>query len=185
MKLYYILLFSALTAFPGNILAQKETDRTAASVIETVIQKTGAKTIPNTVDVIKAGDPQTYVTGIVTCMFATMDVLKKAVEKNCNLIIAHEPLFYNHLDETTSFSNDPVYLEKKKYIDDHKLVIWRFHDYIHSMKPDGINLGMAMKFGWKNYAQGDQFNRFVLPETTLGELVQYLKKIFPALTLML
>ena len=152
---------------------------TAASVIGSIISRTGARVIPKTVDVVKAGDPQTPVTGIVTCMFATMDVLKKAVAMNCNLIIAHEPLFYNHLDETAAFSGDPVFLEKKKYIDDHKLVIWRFHDYIHSMKPDGINKGMAIKFGWEKYARDDQYNRFILPETTLGQLVSYLKNIFP------
>lgn len=36
-------------------------------------------------------------------MFATMDVLRKAVENNCNFIIAHEPLYYNHLDNTENF----------------------------------------------------------------------------------
>jgi hypothetical protein len=147
MKLSVILLFCLVIAIPQSGYAQKASTHTAASIIESVIKKTGSKPIPNTVDVIKTGDPQTNVTGIVTCMFATMDVLKKAVEMNCNLIIAHEPLFYNHLDETAQLANDPVFLEKKKYIDDNKLVIWRFHDYIHSMKPDGINIGMAAKFG--------------------------------------
>ncbi|MGD0584077.1 MAG: Nif3-like dinuclear metal center hexameric protein [Bacteroidales bacterium] len=179
MKSFFILLFSAMIVISQAGRAQKPSSHTASSIIETVIKKTGSKPIPNTVDVIKAGDPQANVTGIVTCMFATMDVLKKAVEMNCNLIITHEPLFYNHLDETSQFINDQVFLDKKKYIDDHKLIIWRFHDYIHSMKPDGINMGMAIKFGWEKYAEGDKMNRFVLPETTLAELVQYLKKIFP------
>jgi putative NIF3 family GTP cyclohydrolase 1 type 2 len=172
-----ILCVVLLNTYAAN--AQKQSAPTAASVIETIIRKTGAKTIPGTVDIIKVGDPQTKVTGIVTCMFATMDVLKKAVEHKCNLIIAHEPLFYNHLDQTTELANDPVYLEKRKFIDDNKLVIWRFHDYIHSMKPDGISMGMAIKFGWKQYAADGDFNRFTLPETTLGDLVSYLKKIFP------
>jgi putative NIF3 family GTP cyclohydrolase 1 type 2 len=182
MKLSVILLFCLVIAIPQSGYAQKASTHTAASIIESVIKKTGSKPIPNTVDVIKTGDPQTNVTGIVTCMFATMDVLKKAVEMNCNLIIAHEPLFYNHLDETAQLANDPVFLEKKKYIDDNKLVIWRFHDYIHSMKPDGINIGMAAKFGWEKYAEGEQMNRFILPETTLKELVEYLKKIFPGVS---
>ena len=81
-------------------------------------------------------------------MFATMDVLRKAVKKNCNFIIVHEPLYYNHLDNTEQFQNDSVYLEKKKFIDDHKLVVWRFHDYIHHIQPDGILSGMVEKLGW-------------------------------------
>jgi putative NIF3 family GTP cyclohydrolase 1 type 2 len=112
-------------------------------------------------------------------MFATMDVLKKAVALNCNLIICHEPVFYNHRDDTKPFMNDPVYLEKQKYIDDHKLVIWRFHDYIHSLKPDAIDYGMALKLGWLKYTDGVNVERFVVPETTVKELVQSLRKVFP------
>ena len=152
---------------------------TAGQVIAEIIKHTENSAIPNTVDVIKEGDPQTTVTGIVTCMFATMNVLKQAVDKNCNLVIVHEPLYYNHLDETDKFQNDPVFLEKKRFITDHKLVIWRFHDNIHTMRPDGIETGMVTKLGWKAYAVKGSTSQFVLPATTLKELVKYLKQIFP------
>jgi len=152
---------------------------TAQQVIALIIKNTGANTIPNTVDVIKEGDPQTVVTGIVTCMFATLDVLKQAAAKNCNLLVVHEPLYYNHLDDTKQLQNDPVFLEKRKFITDHKLVIWRFHDYIHSMRPDGIETGMVEKLGWKNYTVKGSTNQFVLPETTLNELLKSLKQVFP------
>jgi putative NIF3 family GTP cyclohydrolase 1 type 2 len=112
-------------------------------------------------------------------MFATMDVLKQAVIKNCNLLVVHEPLYYNHLDDRKTLQYDPVYLEKKQFITDHKLVIWRFHDYIHSMKPDGIETGMITKLGWKEYTVNGTTNQFVLPETTLKELLKNLKKVFP------
>jgi putative NIF3 family GTP cyclohydrolase 1 type 2 len=152
---------------------------TAKQVIAEIIKHTGNPSITNTVDVIKEGDPQTAVTGIITCMFATMNVLKKAVDKNCNLVIVHEPLYYNHLDETDKFQNDPVFLDKRRFITDHKLVIWRFHDNIHVMKPDGIETGMVTKLGWKEYAVKGSTNQFVLPATTLKELLKYLKQIFP------
>jgi putative NIF3 family GTP cyclohydrolase 1 type 2 len=152
---------------------------TASAVILTIIRQTGSEPVPNTVDVFKTGDPLTPVKGIVTTMFATMDVLKKAVEMNCNLIIAHEPIFYNHRDETTQFQNDQVFLEKKKFIDDNKLVVWRFHDYIHRIKPDAIDYGMALKLGWLMYTDPKSPEHFIIPETTLDELLQTLKKIFP------
>jgi putative NIF3 family GTP cyclohydrolase 1 type 2 len=151
----------------------------AEQIITAIIKNTGSNMIPNTVDVIKEGDPKTQIKGIITCMFATMDVLKQAVAKNCNLIIVHEPLYYNHLDETTKLKNDPVYLEKRKYISDHKLVIWRFHDYIHSMSPDGIETGMVTKLGWEKYEVNGTTNQFLLPETTLKELLKNLKLVFP------
>jgi putative NIF3 family GTP cyclohydrolase 1 type 2 len=176
------MFFSLLTI---NLNAQNDVSGTnipASKVIGTIILNTGSPVIPNTVDVIKEGAPETPVKGIVTTMFATMEVLKKAVSMNCNLIIVHEPLYYNHLDATNDLRKDPVFLEKQKYIRDNKLVIWRFHDYIHSMKPDGIDAGMVLKLGWKNYSVNGNPDQFRLPETTLKELVVSLKKIFPQFT---
>ncbi len=172
----------ATTAFSLVVLAQNrgnENRATAGNLIDEIIKNTGSPKIQNTVDVIKEGDPETQVTGIISCMFATTDILKQAVAKNCNLIIVHEPLYYNHLDETKHFQNNAVFLEKKKFIDDHKLVIWRFHDYIHSMKPDGIESGMVEKLGWKDYVVKGSMNQFILPRTTLKEILINLKQVFP------
>ncbi len=175
-----LLLLTVLPALPeGDSVTGNKQDNTAGAIITMIIRETGSKIIPNTVDVIKEGSPDTRVTGIVSCMFATMNVLKEAVEKNCNLIVVHEPLYYNHLDDTKQLQNDPVFLEKQKYIRNHKLVIWRFHDYIHSMKPDGIMTGMIDKLKWNNYMVNNDQSRFTIPETTLNELLKYLKGIFP------
>jgi putative NIF3 family GTP cyclohydrolase 1 type 2 len=177
-----IISFFIIIVFTASLTGQNSVTGTATSatdVIGIIIKNTGAPLIPNTVDIIKEGDPKTPVKGIVTSMFATMEVLKQAVNKNCNLIIVHEPLYYNHLDETKQFQNDPVFLEKQRYIKDNKLVIWRFHDYIHSMKPDGVESGMIAKFGWKDYAVNGRLDQFVLPETTLKELLKTLKQKFP------
>jgi putative NIF3 family GTP cyclohydrolase 1 type 2 len=183
MKILSLILSLLLTGFifftVNGQVGSALKPGSAEAIIETIINHTGSPAIPNTVDIIKAGDPKTDVSGIITCMFATMNVLRQAVEKNCNLIIVHEPLFYNHLDETKQLINDPVFQEKKKYISDHKLVIWRFHDYIHSMKPDGIMTGMVSKLGWDKYVVNGNLSQFLLPETTLNDLLKYLKKIFP------
>lgn len=177
-----IFLLLLISVFPVSLTGQNSANginTTAAGIIGTIIKNTGAAPIPNTVDIIKEGDPETPVKGIVTCMFATMEVLKEAVSKNCNLIIVHEPLYYNHTDETKQFQNDPVFLEKKRYINDHKLVIWRFHDYIHRLVPDGIESGMITKLGWKDYVVDGHTDEFVLPETDLKGLLKNLKQIFP------
>jgi putative NIF3 family GTP cyclohydrolase 1 type 2 len=173
------IMFSLSLAAQSTL---KGPDLPASKIIETIIKNTGSPVIPKTVDVIKEGSPDTPIHGIVTTMFATMEVLKEAVSKNCNLIIVHEPLYYNHLDATEQFKNDQVFKEKQRYIRDHKLVIWRFHDYIHSMKPDGVEIGMVSKLGWKNYTVNGTLDQFRLPETTLDELVKSLKEKFPKYT---
>lgn len=160
-------------------MASCQTPKTAEELIETIIQKTGSKEVPNTVDVIKEGNPETQVTGVVTCMFATMEVLQKAVEKNCNLIITHEPTYYNHLDQTEQFQEDSVFLEKQKFIKDHNLVIWRFHDYIHRIQPDGIVTGMTEKLGWEENRDTNDPNKFTFPQITLKKLLKDMKGTFP------
>ena len=178
-KVFSIMFITIGSGLLHGQNSQNANKITAEQMIATIIKNTGSPVIPNTVDVIKEGDQKTPVTGIITCMFGTMDVLKQAVAKNCNLIIVHEPLYYNHLDETKMLQNDPVFKEKKKFINDNKLVIWRFHDYIHSMKPDGIETGMVNRLGWKDYLVKGTSNQFVMPETTLNDLLKNLKHVFP------
>ena len=153
---------------------------TAGEVIARIKQKTGVTLPADTVDTIKAGDAATPVTGIATTFTPTMTVLRKAVADGDNLIVTHEPSFYNHLDEATLFTHDPVYGEKIAYIAAHHLVLFRFHDGWHERNPDGIAEGWIRKAGWESFRRpGDEF-LFTLPKTTLGGLAQQLKTTFGA-----
>lgn len=77
-----------------------------------------------------------------------------------NLIIVHEPTFYSHQDETKSLGNDPVFEDKLKYINENKLIIWRFHDHWHRTSADGIYVGMIEKLGWKHNQTDSSMLRF-------------------------
>lgn len=157
---------------------------TAQQAIDRIVKATGATLPAKTVDTIKAGDPNMPVTGIATAFWPTMDVLRRAVAAGDNLIVTHEPTFYNHLDENTFFVNDPVYKEKLAYIEEHHLVIWRFHDTWHMRRPDGIAEGFAAQAGWtKNENPGsidEQGFFFTVPQTTLHALADDLQKKFHA-----
>ncbi|PSK81776.1 Nif3-like dinuclear metal center hexameric protein [Prolixibacter denitrificans] len=177
--LLHVMVVGIVPAKASDVLS-KDDSLTCREVVEQIKQHvTCSWNEGKTVDTFKAGNPDEKVTGIVTTMFATMDVLREAVKQNCNFIIAHEPLFYNHLDETDFQKNDPVYLEKLKYINDHHLVVWRFHDHWHRTSPDGIYVGMVRKLGWAKYRKGDSYMVFEFPETTLKDLAEHLKQKFP------
>ncbi len=149
---------------------------TAAEVMQRVIAATGAKPPADTVDTPKAGDPNTVVTGIVTTFMDTYPVLEKAVASGKNLIITHEPTFYNHLDEQSQFAADSVYLKKLAYIREHHLVVYRFHDTWHKRQPDGILAGMVDQFGWKNYQSSTDPHLFTVPTMTVGQVAVSLQK---------
>lgn len=140
--LAFLLLACSLPAH------SQQTSLTAEQVIARMREAAHVSVQPGTVDTIKAGDPATVVTGIATTISPTMDVLRKAVAAHDNLIITHEPTFYNHQDADTLFTNDPVYREKLDYIREHKLVIFRFHDGAHQRDPDFIMQGWEYQVGW-------------------------------------
>ena len=172
VKLLTVFFLLSTTAFP------QQKPLTAAQIIDQIKKETKVPWTGQTVDVFKTGNPETPVTGIVTTMFATMDILKQAVAQGCNLIITHEPTFYNHLDDTAAFvgTHNPIYAEKRKYIEDHNLVIWRFHDHIHMMKPDEIIAGVVHRLGWEKYEAKPGISYFIIPETSVRDLAAEVKK---------
>ncbi len=175
MKTKIASLFLLLPLF---ICAQTTRPKTPEEVVTLIKKNVTCDWATETVDNFKTGDPNTPLKGIAVCMFADMQTLKSAVKQGCNFIITHEPVFYNHLDETASFSNDPVYNEKAKYIKENNLVIFRFHDHIHMTKPDGISVGMINKLGLKEYSVNSSLTNFKVQQKTVAGYVKELKKKF-------
>ena len=169
-------LTSLLLLLPACTVAQSTKGLTAAEVMQRVIAATGATPPAGTVDTLKAGDPDTVVTGIVTTFMDTYPVLEKAVASGKNLIISHEPTFYNHLDQQSQFAADPVYQQKLAYIREHHLVVYRFHDTWHMRQPDGILVGMVNQLGWKKYQNGSNSILFTFPRMTVGQIAASLQK---------
>ena len=127
-----------------------------------------------TVDTIKSGQANQVVTGIVTTMFPTIAVIEEAAKRKANFIIAHEPSFYNHRDDTEWVKNNGVVKQKQQLLEKHQMVIWRFHDYCHSLTLDAISYGVAKKARWLPYFKTGE-NILTLPSQSLQQLVQHLK----------
>ena len=144
------LSITPVTGFTENIRLPKDSV-TIQQVIDLIVKSIPGAPFKQTVDTIKAGNSNQIVTGIVTTMFATVDVIKKTAALGANFIIAHEPTFYNHLDETAWLENDEVYKFKSDLLKKHNIVVWRCHDYLHAHQPDGVMMGMLTALGWQKY----------------------------------
>ncbi|MFZ1136332.1 MAG: Nif3-like dinuclear metal center hexameric protein [Candidatus Korobacteraceae bacterium] len=151
---------------------------TAAEAIQRIQHHYAVPVPTNTVDTVKAGDPSTPVTGIAVTFLDTMDVLRQANQHGLNLVITHEPTFYNHLDETAFFADDPVYREKLAFIQQHHMVVFRLHDQIHSVSPDPIARALVAALGWQGYSEAANPFRATIPKTSLAKLsVELAKKL--------
>lgn len=152
---------------------------THQDIMNTVLSQYAISAPNDTCDGFKAGNPNDECSGIVTTCSLTVDVIRETIRCSCNLIITHEPTFYTHDDNTEWLQDNRAYQEKRKLIGDHGITVWRNHDHMHFQKPDEIMQGVLVKLGWLQYLQGglsDFHAKVCLPETTLQELVTFLRR---------
>ena len=167
------LLSSPAISMAGNILSVKK-EFTIREIMDIILREIPGAPFQQTVDTLKSGTPDQKVSGIVTTMFPTVDVIKKAISLNANFIIAHEPSFYNHADDLNWVTSNSVLKQKMELLQKNNIAIWRFHDYWHTHRPDGVGYGVLKKAGWLQYYKtGEPI--VVIPAATLKNITQHLK----------
>ncbi len=157
---------------------------TVREIVDGIIQKTGMEPLPldQTCDQLMTGSFDMEVTKIVTTFMATVEVIQEAIRIGANFIITHEPTWFTGSDAIDWLENDPVYLEKKSLIEQHKIAIWRFHDHMHMGQEDGIYRGFELEFDLEQYKMknSEGFEHFggcyQIPPKTLAELCHYFKE---------
>jgi putative NIF3 family GTP cyclohydrolase 1 type 2 len=148
---------------------------TIQQAIDTITASVPGAPFPETVDTIKLGDASQEITSIVITFMGTVEVIEKAIKLGANFIIVHEPTFYNHPDTTDWLAEHPTYKAKRELIEKNKVVIWRFHDYLHSIPPDATFMGMVKALGWENNVIPENYACSIKP-MTLRELAEWVKK---------
>jgi putative NIF3 family GTP cyclohydrolase 1 type 2 len=167
----FAIAIAATTALHSEPAHPQTLKPTAREIIAAIQLKIPISWDGPTVDTFKAGDPDTPVTGIAVTMMATMDVLQRAAAHGDNLIITHEPTFFDHLDTPQGIKeDDAVWKEKRDFIEKHGLVVWRFHDHWHARTPDGILTGMTRVLGWSQFQSPENPHLYTLPATSVRKL---------------
>lgn len=160
---------------------------TVADLIDRIRRRCETEGIPwaaRTVDTIKAGSPALPVHGVATTFMSTLAMLKDAVRAGTNLIVTHEPTFWNHDDAVTAWQNDVLYRAKSDFIQRHKLAIFRFHDHWHQTKPEPMSAAVRDQLGWDRYLVNRTDSgfeaRYRRPPTSLTKLVGELRETLPS-----
>jgi len=163
---------------------------TAKDLIDRITAQIGVPWKAETVDGLKAGDPATGVTGVVTTAMATLAVLQQAVKAGANVVISGEPAFYAKTDARTppaprgpdggasaaAAPPDPVFTAKNAFIDQHKLVIVRLSDHWRLRQPDPLATGLAQAMGWTKYQVAGDARRYDVPALTVDALAAAIAK---------
>jgi len=182
MRLSAWLVVFAFVVAPTIPRAQQPL--TARDVVQRIKQNIGVPWTEPTVDTFKDGDPATPVTGIAVTMMATFDVLQRAAAQGANLVITHEPTFFDHFDklDVLESEHDSVTAAKRAFIREHRMVVVRMHDHWHRRRPEPMATDLARVLGWERYRAESEW-LYRVPETTLAELAQTIRRRLPAPTL--
>jgi putative NIF3 family GTP cyclohydrolase 1 type 2 len=156
---------------------------TAGDVVNRIKALMAVQGVPwsdaTTRDRFKFGGPDTVVNGIATTFMGTFEAITKASAAGLNMIIPHEDTYWNDADDTRIAEADTlVYKKKIDFMTSHNIVIFRIHDQMHRQRPDFTFSGTAREVGLDPLTEtAPNSHRFVIPETTLGELAARVKKI--------
>ncbi|MHA3947371.1 Nif3-like dinuclear metal center hexameric protein [Cellulomonas bogoriensis] len=157
---------------------------TARQVIDRIAAHVGTPPRATTVDGFVAGDPDVAVRGVAVTVMATLDVLRDSVARGLDLVVTHEPLYYDHhgtSEAVLAADADPVHAAKAAYVAEHGLVVYRWHDAWHDRRPDGVLTGTARALGWLGAERPDEPGVYDLPSaTTLHALAVHVAQALDA-----
>ena len=165
------------------------TPLSAREVFAQIKRASGQKWDPNpTDDRIIFGDRAVPVTGIATCFFASVDVLRRAKAAGLNYVIPHEASFFERYDdfaESALLDSDPVLVAKKGYLTANAMVIQRMHGHAHSRPGDAIMIGLLRQLGWEQYRKANKPGMpwLELPAASAQEVGRHIKQALGRRTL--
>jgi putative NIF3 family GTP cyclohydrolase 1 type 2 len=106
-----------------------------------------------TVDRIIAGDPHRPVRRALVTWMSTFEAARAAAARGCQLIVTHEPTFWEHRHELDHLAQerDPARRElgerKRRFIEEQGMVVLRCHDVWDAMPEVGIPWAWARFLG--------------------------------------
>ncbi|MEY3368599.1 MAG: hypothetical protein RI973_1754 [Bacteroidota bacterium] len=130
------------------------------------------------------GDAATEATGAIVSLDATEAVIDEAIQKGCNLVVAHHPIVFSGLKKI----NGKNYVEKtiiKAIRND--IAIYAIHTNLDNMHARGVNTRIAEKLGLQQLrilAPKKELRKLTawLPANATGLLQAALADIHPSLT---
>lgn len=116
----------------------------ASEIVKALYSYNCSKELEETCDVLKAGSPDKEVGKIAVTMMPTVAVIREAEKWGADLLIVHEPLYYNHMDNHTE---ETIENEKRKIVENSGMTIYRYHDFAHYSHSDIIIDGLIRAMG--------------------------------------
>ena len=93
------------------------------------------------------GNQEASVTGVIFCLDSTEDVIQEAIDKDCNLIIAHHPIVFSGLKRFTGSD----YVQRSIiHAIKNDIAIYAIHTNLDNVLYQGVNEKICHKIGLSN-----------------------------------
>lgn len=167
------------------------TTLTASAVVERIRSRASSDWMGGTSEGFQCGDPDSTVTGIVTAWTPTIEAIQKTIALKHNLMITMEPPFWRE-DGTVKtelsmgtpsmkvLETSSTYQFKKKLIEEHGLILWRFNENYQALRSNPRLNALARTLGYAPHENAAATQKlaatgagvYTIPETSLADLAK-------------
>lgn len=125
---------------------------------------------------ILVGDPSMEITGVLMCLDSTEAIIQEAIDKGCNLVIAHHPIIFSGLKRLTGAN----YIQRTviKAVK-HDIALIAIHTNLDNVLSNGVNGMIANKLGLSNVKilapKTQELTEEIVGAGVIGELENPLK----------
>ena len=152
-------------------------------ILEHMISKSPWVNRDTTVDTIKSGDGEKPVQKVAVCWYPSIQTIQSAMDADCDLLITHEPTWWDHLDQPGRWRDKGPGLKKTQMLEQSGLVVARLHDTWDNWPEIGIRDSFAKGLGLGKCIAEDEtrwHGMYEVPEQTLETFATYIaKKVAP------
>lgn len=129
-----------------------------------------------TCDTFKAGNPDRKFKAVAISWMSTLRALREARARGCDFFITHEPTFYSHYDNDPSFDSDRSTIEKRKFIEEAGMIVYRCHDVWDRVPQVGILDSWAKAIGFEGspVAEKTYYAVYKIPDTSIEDFARHL-----------
>jgi len=109
------------------------------------------------------GNPDDHIKGVLIALDSTEAIIEEAIEKKCNVVVAHHPIIFKGLKRLTG----KTYIERVviKAIQ-HNIAIYAIHTNLDNVFRNGVNTKIAEKLNLTN-------TRILAPKSGLKKISTY------------
>jgi len=130
----------------------------------------------HTVDQILAGDGAKQIRTVGVAWMATIEDLRAAHVLGCDLLVSHEPLFWDHWGTNDRFKGVEPGLTKQRFLQETGMAVLRAHDSWDSWPEIGIRDSWARGLGLTHFVAQDETRWhavYAIEETSLKDFARY------------